>query len=46
MTNRSVQMWNAISCKVNINMNTNTYKFKHYVILFLLENKLMITYHY
>ena len=43
-TNRSFQIWNAISSKVNINVSV--YKFKSYVKLFLLENELMITYHY
>ena len=41
-TNRSFQI--AISSKVNINVSS--YKFKYNVTLFLLENKLMITYHY
>ena len=43
-TNRSFQIWNAISNKVNINVSM--YKFKYYVKLFLLENELMITSHY
>ena len=43
-TNRSFQIWNAISSKVNINVSL--YKFKYNVKLFLLENELMITYHY
>ena len=43
-TTRSFQTWNAISSKVNINVSM--YKFKYYVKLFLLENELMITYHY
>ena len=42
--NRSFQIGNAISSKVNINVSF--YKFKYNVKLFLLENKLMITYHY
>ena len=41
--NRSFQMWNAISSKVNINVSM--FKFKYYVKLFLLENDLTITYH-
>ena len=43
-TNRSFQIWNAISSQVNINVSL--YKFKYNVKLFLLENDLMITYHY
>ena len=43
-TNRSFQIWNAISSKVNINVSL--YKFKYNVKLFLLENELMITYQY
>ena len=43
-TNRNFQIWNAISSKVNINVSM--FKFKSYVKLFLLENELMITYHY
>ena len=43
VTNRSVQLWNAISSKVNINVSM--YKFKYYVKFFLLENELMITYY-
>ena len=43
-TNQSFQMWNAISSKVNINVSM--LKFKSCVKLFLLENELMITYHY
>ena len=43
-TNRSFQIWNAISSKVNINVFM--FKFKSYVKLFLLENKLMISYHF
>ena len=43
-TNKSVQIWNAISSKVNIYVSM--YKFKYYVKLFLLKNDLMITYHY
>ena len=43
-TNRSVQIRNAISTKVNINVSM--YKFKYYVKLFPLENELMITCHY
>ena len=35
-SNRSVQIWNAISSKLNINVSL--YKFKYYVKLFLLEN--------
>ena len=35
-TNRSFQIWNAISSKVNINVSM--YKFKYYVKLFHLEN--------
>ena len=42
--NRSVQIWNAISSKLNINVSL--YKFKLYVKLFLLENELMITYYH
>ena len=41
-TNKSFQIWNAISSKVNI--NESMYKFKYHVKLFLLENELMITY--
>ena len=44
VVNRSFQIWNAISSKVNINVSL--YKFKYNVKLFLLENELMITYHY
>ena len=43
-TNRSYQIWNAISSQVNINVSL--YKIKYHVKLFLLENELMITYHY
>ena len=43
-TNRSSQIWNAISSKVTINVSM--YKFKYYVKLFLLENELTINYHY
>ena len=43
-SNRSVQIWNAISSKLNINVYL--YKIKYYVKLFLLENKLMITYYH
>ena len=43
-SNRSVQIWNAISSKLNINVFL--YKFKLYVKLFLLENELMITYYH
>ena len=43
-TNRSFHIWNAISSQVNINVSL--YKFKYNVKLFLLENDLMITYHY
>ena len=43
-TNRSFQIWNAISSKVNINMSV--FKFKSYFKLFLLENELMITNRY
>ena len=43
-TNRSFQIWNAISSQVNINVSL--YTFKYNVKLFLLENDLMITYHY
>ena len=43
-TNRSFQIWNAISSKVNINVSL--YKYKYNVKLFLLENELMITHHY
>ena len=42
--NQTFQIWNAISSKVNINVSM--FKFKSYVKLFLLENELMITYHY
>ena len=42
-TNRSFQIWNAISSKVNINVSMST--FKSNVKFFLLENELMITYH-
>ena len=41
-TNRSFQILNSISSKININVSM--YKFK-YVKLFLLENELMTTYH-
>ena len=37
-SNRSVQIWNAISRKLNINVYL--YKFKYYDKLFLLENEL------
>ena len=43
-SNRSVQIWNAISSKLNINVSL--YKFIYYVKLFLLENELMITYYH
>ena len=43
-TNRSVQIWNAISSKVNIDVSM--YKFIYYVKLFILENELMIIYYY
>ena len=43
-SNRSVQIWNAISSKLNINVSL--YKFKLYVKLFLLKNELMITYYH
>ena len=36
-TNRSVQIWNVISSKVNINVSM--YKFKYDVNLFLLDNE-------
>ena len=36
-TNRSFQIWNAISSQVNINVSL--YKFKYYVKLVLLENE-------
>ena len=39
-SNRSVQIWNAISSKLNINVSL--YKFKYYV----LENELMIIYYH
>ena len=42
-TNRSVQIWNAISSKLNINVSM--YKFKYYVKLLPLENELLITNH-
>ena len=42
-SNRSVQLWNAISSKLNTNVSL--YKFKYYVKLFLLENELLITYY-
>ena len=41
-TNRSFQIWNAISSQLNINVSL--YKFKYNIKLFLLENELMITY--
>ena len=43
-SNRSVQIWNAISSKLNINVSL--YKFKYSVKLFLLENELLITYYH
>ena len=43
-SNRSVQIWNAISSKLNIKVSL--YKFKLYVKLFLLENELLITYYH
>ena len=43
-SSRSVQIWNAMSSKLNINVSL--YKFKYYVKLFLLKNELMITYYY
>ena len=32
--------------KSKVNINVSMYKFKYYVKLVLLENELMITYHY
>ena len=43
-TNRSFQIWNAISSQININVSL--YKLKYNVKLFLLQNDLMIIYHY
>ena len=43
-SNRSVQIWNAISSKLNINVSL--YTFKYSVKLFLLENELLITYYH
>ena len=43
-TNRSVEIWNAISTKVNINVSM--YRSKHYVKLLFLDNELIITYYY
>ena len=43
-SNRSVQILNAISSKLNINVSL--YKFIFYVKLFLLENELLIIYYY
>ena len=43
-SNRSVQIWNAISSKLNVNVSL--YKFKYSVKLFLLENELLITYYH
>ena len=43
-TTRSFLIWKDISSKVNISVSL--YKFKCHVKLFLLENELMITYHY
>ena len=42
-TNRSFQIWNAISSKVYINVSMSI--FKSNVKFFLLEKELMITYH-
>ena len=42
-TNRSFQIWNAISSKVNINVSMSI--FKSNVKFFLLENELMTSYH-
>ena len=44
LSNRSVQIWNAIS--INLTINVSLYKSKYYVKLFLLENELMITYYH
>ena len=44
LTNRSVQIWNAISSKLNINVSM--YKFNYYVKLIHFDNELMITYYY
>ena len=41
-TNRSFQIWNAISSQVNIKVSL--YKLKYHVKLFLLENELLLTY--
>ena len=43
-SNRSVQIWNVISSKLNINVSL--YTFKYYVKLFFLENELLITYYH
>ena len=43
-TNRSVQIWNAISSKVKINVSV--YRCKYYVKLLFLDNELIITYYY
>ena len=43
-SNGSVEIWNAILRKLNINVSL--YKCKYYVKLFLLEIELLITYYY
>ena len=43
-SNRSFQLWNAISSKLNINVSM--YKFNYYVKLIHFDNELMITYYY